>query len=168
MVHKPPPSGGFLQWWSNDQTFFNEVVHRAQPIQHLGLGLKSSSAQQREAAAGLARAAAGEGSARRGAIDVAIRGPPYAPDTRNLMFKRLTCRACPASQTSLSIATLPFLYFASGHTFFTQSLQERLGFLPVCVHTTFQFGDTAEFTWGKRSRLREKNLWAVDDDSYYS
>ena len=168
MVHKPPPSGGFLQWWSNDQTFFNEVVHRAQPIQHLGLGLKSSSAQQREAAAGLARAAAGEGSARRGAIDAAIRGAPYAPETRNLMFKRLTCRACPASQTSLSIATLPFLYFASGHTFFTQSLQERLGFLPVCVHTTFQFGDTAEFTWGKRSRLREKNLWAVDDDGYYS
>ena len=79
----------------------------------------------------------------------------------------LACYSCPSSQTSLVIGTLPFLFFASGHTFFTQSLQERMGFLPVCVHTTFQFGDTAEFTWGKRSRLREKRLWAVDDDGYY-
>ena len=39
--------------------------------------------------------------------------------------------------------------------------------MPVCVHTTFQFGDTAEFTWGKRSRLREKRMWKVDDDGYY-
>ena len=35
------------------------------------------------------------------------------------------------------------------------------------MHTTFQFGDTAEFTWGKRNRLREHKLWLVDDDSYY-
>lgn len=87
---------------------------------------------------------------------------------RNLQFKRLTCRACGgAGQLPLTIGTLPYLHFASGHTFFTQSLQERNGFLPTCVHTTFQFGDTAEFTWGKRSRLREKSLWAVDDDGYY-
>ena len=42
-----------------------------------------------------------------------------------------------------------------------------MGFTPVSVHTTFQFGDTPEFTWGKRNRLREKQLWLVDDDSYY-
>ena len=29
---------------------------------------------------------------------------------------------------------------------------------PITVHFTFQFGDTAEFAWGKRSRLREKRL----------
>ena len=28
MINRPPPSGGFLQWWSNDQTFFNEVGAR--------------------------------------------------------------------------------------------------------------------------------------------
>ena len=88
-------------------------------------------------------------------------------ELRNVLFKRMTCHLCAESVAVLTIATLPFLYFASGHTFFTQSLQERMGFLPVCVHTTFQFGDTAEFTWGKRSRLREKRLWAVDDESYF-
>ena len=72
------------------------------------------------------------------------------------------CRACGGEgQLPLAIGTLPYLHFASGHTFFTQSLQERNGFMPACVHTTFQFGDTAEFTWGKRSRLREKGLSLV-------
>lgn len=45
--------------------------------------------------------------------------------------------------------------------------QARRGFSPVAVHTTFQFCDTAEFAWGKRSRLRERLLWLVDTDSYY-
>ena len=36
------------------------------------------------------------------------------------------------------------------------------------MHTTFQFGDTAEFAWGKRSRLRERLLWEVDDADYYA
>ena len=82
----------------------------------------------------------------------------------------------------MSIATFPFLHFASGHTYFTQSLQDRGapavidgsnrpthgGFTPVAVHTTFQFGDTAEFAWGKRSRLREKLLWKVDAPHYFA
>ena len=52
----------------------------------------------------------------------------------------------------VSIATFPFLHFASGHTYFTQSLQDRgapgvhdgsnrregVGFTPIAVHTTFQ------------------------------
>ena len=64
MINRPPPSGGFLQWWSNDQTFFNEVIHRAQPIHQVGSGLKSSRKDQREAAAKFALAAAAEGSPR--------------------------------------------------------------------------------------------------------
>ena len=178
MINRPPPSGGFLQWWSNDQTFFNEVIHRAQPIHQVGSGLKSSRKDQREAAAKFALAAAAEGSPRSKMLSQAIEkvenlhtdgqaGYRDLLSLRNPLFKRLTCHLCPESVTVLTIATLPYLYFASGHTFFTQSLQERMGFLPVCVHTTFQFGDTAEFTWGKRSRLREKRLWAVDDDGYY-
>ena len=184
MVNRPPPSGGFLQWWSNDQTFFNEVVHRAQPIANLGTGLKSAFAAQREAAAAVARQASREESHRRAEVDGAMRmvasllgqsgGGRGSGDSqafaglRNLMFKRLLCHACTAQSTALIIGTLPFLHFASGHTFFTQSLQERNGFLPACVHTTFQFGDTAEFTWGKRSRLRERRLWAVDEPSYFT
>ena len=208
MVERPPPSGGFLQWWSNDQTFFNEVVHRATEMRQLGLGLKASSDAIRREAAGLVRRATplAEGRlkhleatlANMTALHAAI--PPQEADLlargtrlpgtwrdyeqvtdrrprtaaqyfaalRNVQFKRLTCRACGGEgQLPLAIGTLPYLHFASGHTFFTQSLQERNGFMPACVHTTFQFGDTAEFTWGKRSRLREKGLWAVDDDGYY-
>ena len=41
-------------------------------------------------------------------------------------------------------------------------------FTPVAVHTTFQFGDTAEFAWGKRSRLRERLLWKVDQPHYFA
>ena len=72
-------------------------------------------------------------------------------------------------EKKFAVSTLPYLNFASGHTFFTQSLQKRWNVSDgVCaVHTTFQFGDTAEFTWGKRSRLREARLWAVDDESYF-
>lgn len=47
------------------------------------------------------------------------------------------------------------------------SRQARRGFSPVAVHTTFQFCDTAEFAWGKRSRLRERLMWLVDPDTYY-
>ena len=73
-----------------------------------------------------------------------------------------------SAEQVFSIATFPFELFASGHTYFTQSLQPRRGFVPVAVHTTFQFGDTAEFAWGKRSRLRERLLWKVDKDDYFT
>ena len=72
------------------------------------------------------------------------------------------------ARVQYSITTLPYDFFASGHTFFSQSLQARRGFEPVAVHTTFQFGDTAEFAWGKRSRLRERLLWLVDPPEYYA
>ena len=42
---------------------------------------------------------------------------------RNPLLKRMTCPLCEEKQTILTIATLPYLHFASGHTFFTQSLQ---------------------------------------------
>ena len=48
---------GFLQWWSNDQTFFNEVVHRAQPMAQLGLALKAADGATRDSAAEIVRAA---------------------------------------------------------------------------------------------------------------
>ena len=70
----------------------------------------------------------------------------------------------PVPQT---VGTFPIAEVSNGHTFFVQKLHDIVGVPPVCVHTTFQFGDTAEFTWGKRSRLREKQMWRVDDDGYY-
>lgn len=121
--------------WSNDQTFFNEVVHRAQPI--TGFSLKSPLASQREAAAAIIRAKS-DSPQRQAHLAAAlarvavlhkdgIAGGGTARtemrELRNLQFKRMTCHACAGSSTSLVIGTLPFLYFASGHTFFTQSLQ---------------------------------------------
>ena len=184
MKERPPPSGGFLQWWSNDQTFFNEVVHRAVPLKALELGLKDPKPDRRAAAAAHVRAATDPRSPRLARLERALTGMEQmhaaraagqaaeagrgVEAVRNVMFKRLGCAGCAEQKLVLSIATLPFEHFASGHTFFTQSLQERRGFLPACVHTTFQFGDTAEFTWGKRSRLREKRLWDVDEDVYFA
>ena len=73
MVHKPPPSGGFLQWWSNDQTFFNEVVHRAQPIGSLGLSLKAPSQATRAQAKAMAlEAYATNSPARKAILDAAF------------------------------------------------------------------------------------------------
>ena len=94
----------------------------------------------------------------------AAAGGTYA-DARGVMIKRY---ARGSAEQVFSIATFPFELFASGHTYFTQSLQPRRGFVPVAVHTTFQFGDTAEFAWGKRSRLRERLLWKVDKDDYFT
>ena len=86
-------------------------------------------------------------------------------DVRGLQFRSRI--GCDGQHHSFAIGTFPYELFASGHTFFSQSLQLRRGFSPVAVHTTFQFCDTAEFAWGKRSRLRERLLWLVDPDSYY-
>ena len=68
----------------------------------------------------------------------------------------------------VSIATFPFLHFASGHTYFTQSLQDRgapgvhdgsnrregVGFTPVAVHTTFQVRARGRARGRVRGRVR--------------
>ena len=171
-IAKLPPA--MLQWWSNDQTFFNEVVHRARPL----AALKAPAAAERAKAAAHLRETTAE--ARRPLLEESLTalealrigpgaqraaaGGTYA-DARGVMIKRY---ARGSAEQVFSIATFPFELFASGHTYFTQSLQPRRGFVPVAVHTTFQFGDTAEFAWGKRSRLRERLLWKVDKDDYFT
>ena len=191
MVKVSQMSSSFVQWWVNDQTFFNEVVHSARTMGEAERALKAHHASARQVAIDqlgkmvfgasqkkqlelafakveTLRARGADGDAAIGAI-------------RGLIFKMLQCASpmqCLAGasygtgraglQMPFTVATFPFLHFASGHTYFTQSLQDRLGFAPVSVHTTFQFGDTPEFTWGKRNRLREKLLWLVDDDTYYT
>lgn len=92
-----------------------------------------------------------------------------------------------ANGTAL-LGVLPVADYASGHTFFVQRLAERgsgeaAGLLaaaagggdaarappppppphPTVVHATFQFSGTP----GKRHRLRERRLWAVDPPEYY-
>ena len=182
-------SSHMVQWWTNDQTFFNEVVHGSS-TDH-SADIKARSADGRQKAAAQLRAAS-PSKARLAQLDTALaliegahaRGDDASKKTlrelRGLTFKRVSCTADLGARGSadvclgrgrqvqtVTLATFPFMHFASGHTFFTQSLQERLGYTPISVHTTFQFGDTPEFTWGKRNRLREKRLWLVDDDAYY-
>ena len=186
MVKVARLNSGMVQWWTNDQTFFNEVVHSA-PTVHAAQ-LKSSKPDAREFGARQLRAAS-PSPARLAQLERALRqvtsahaaGPAAARQMvetmRGLVFKRVGCRthepganAClqeGQADQLVTITTFPYLHFASGHTYFTQSLQDRLGFTPVSVHTTFQFGDTPEFTWGKRNRLRERRLWLVDEESYY-
>ena len=178
---------GMLQWWSNDQTFFNEVVHRA-TLMHT---LKDPMPEGRTAAAEYMRGST-RTPARRAALASALevlqalrQASRDSADrkqyraVRGVLVKRIKRGG---AAVPVSIATFPFLHFASGHTYFTQSLQDRGapgvhdgsnrlehgGFTPVAVHTTFQFGDTAEFAWGKRSRLREKLLWKVDAPHYFA
>jgi len=178
---------GMLQWWSNDQTFFNEVVHRA-TLMHT---LKDPMPEGRTAAAEYMRGSM-RTPARRAALASALevlqalrQASRDSADrkqyraVRGVLVKRIKRGG---AAVPVSIATFPFLHFASGHTYFTQSLQDRGapgvhdgsnrlehgGFTPVAVHTTCQFGDTAEFAWGKRSRLREKLLWKVDAPHYFA
>jgi len=158
-----------LQWWSNDQTFFNEVIHRGAAAGTL----KDDIVAQAGTSRAMSFMASTNHAAKQQKLQEAMasvlalrRGNPGAyAATRGVLFKYISREG---QRIPMSLATFPFMYFASGHTFFTQSLQPRLGFLPVAVHTTFQFGDTAEFAWGKRERLRERQLWAVDSDDYFA
>ena len=157
-----------LQWWSNDQTFFNEVLHRAGV--HLALKL-GTPAERREAEDLLVQSTRHPTKLARLEADLTKLSSLRARDAltyaqvRGILFKKVRLGE---QRVGVSVATFPFKHFASGHTYFTQSLQDRMGFVPVAVHTTFQFGDTAEFAWGKRSRLREKLLWKVDSDDYFT
>ena len=57
--------------------------------------------------------------------------------------------------------------FANGHTYFVQQVH-RHGRSPYSVHLTYQYGDHASFAFGKRMRLRQAGLWAMEEVDYYS
>ena len=185
-------ASSMVQWWTNDQTFFNEVVHQARTMADAVSSLKGKTAAvrslstellQQMAPGGLLPARMQRATQAVEAAHAALQAAGGAAggaersslsEIRGLVFKQMACATreqClgrDAGVVPFTITTFPYLHFASGHTYFTQSLQDRLGFAPVAVHTTFQFGDTPEFTWGKRNRLRERGLWLVDDDTYYA
>ena len=43
----------------------------------------------------------------------------------------------------------------------------QYGVKAVALHATYQFGDSPEYSFGKRERLRRAGLWLVDDENYY-
>ena len=57
--------------------------------------------------------------------------------------------------------------FANGHTYFVQQVH-RHGREPYSVHLTYQYGDHASFAFGKRQRLRQAGLWAMEEADYYA
>ena len=61
------------------------------------------------------------------------------------------------------VGALPLSLFCGGQTYFVQRLHEKLRVRPLVVHTTYQFSQAR----GKRQRLREHGLWALDDAAYY-
>ena len=82
----------------------------------------------------------------------------------------LSSRMYRAMGGNVTIGLLPLVYVANGHTFF---VQHRCAFcrggicvacasappLPIAVHTTYQYGDSDTFAYGKRARLVQAGLW---------
>ena len=62
----------------------------------------------------------------------------------------------------VTIGTFPIAEVSNGHTFFVQKLHDIVGVPPVCVHTTYQYGDATTYAYGKRERLRDAHLLLLE------
>lgn len=82
------------------------------------------------------------------------------PGYRSLMF---------AANNTIRLGVLPVALFSNGHTFFVQEhhLHHPEDGQPYAVHMTYQYGDTHEYAYGKRQRLRQHGLWYADDGTDY-
>ena len=86
---------------------------------------------------------------------------PTDPDLRALyLFKRRFGQ----TNSTVTIGTFPIAEISNGHTFFVQKLHSIVGVPPVCVHTTYQYGDATTYAFGKRERLRDEHLWLLDEE----
>ena len=74
-----------------------------------------------------------------------------------------------AANNTLRMGVLPVASFANGHTFFVQEhhVHHPEDGAPYSVHTTYQYGDSHEYAYGKRQRLRQHGLWFVDESAYW-
>lgn len=68
----------------------------------------------------------------------------------------------------VSMGTFPLTRFCNGHVFFVNRLPERFGFQTAAVHATYQFADEKTYSFGKRHRLRQAQLWHMDADDYFT
>jgi hypothetical protein len=75
-----------------------------------------------------------------------------------------------AANSTIRMGVLPLAQFSNGHTFFVQQhhIYHPEDGAPYAVHTTYQYGDSKEYAYGKRQRLRQHGLWFVEDDEYWS
>ena len=154
--------------WRDDQSTLNDMVRQGMaPLCHDGGG------------------GGGGGSDGHAAVNVAAAalGRCAAGQARN------SSRLYSADQGRLTLGLLPLSAISNGHTYFVQhphafcappcsrtaaaaprarpslpslpSLSPGVE-MPLGVHTTFQFGDSAGFAYGKRERMRQAGLWRPD------
>lgn len=71
----------------------------------------------------------------------------------------------PNVSLSLLVGIFSIFDVTNGHTFFVQQLQLATARSPLAVHATHTFGDLPDFPYGKRQRLRDWGLWAVEDEN---
>ena len=92
--------------------------------------------------------------------------PPYPVDEKlgEPRDEAAIARAAadPSAGVQVTIGTFPIAEVSNGHTFFVQKLHDIVGVPPVCVHTTYQYGDATTYAYGKRERLRDAHLWLLD------
>jgi hypothetical protein len=66
-----------------------------------------------------------------------------------------------AANATLKLGVLPNWLFGSGHTYFVQAHHEThpTDGSPFSVHLTYQYGDTGNYAFGKRERMRQVRLY---------
>ena len=69
-----------------------------------------------------------------------------------------------AANATLRLGVLPNWLFGNGHTYFVQwhHLARPEDGEPYSVHMTYQYGDTGEYAYGKRERMRQAGIWRAD------
>ena len=74
------------------------------------------------------------------------------------------------ANATIRMGVLPNYQFSNGHTYFVQEHQKYHpeDGKPYAVHTTYQYGDSSAYAYGKRERLRQHGLWYVDPKSYWT
>ena len=75
-----------------------------------------------------------------------------------------------AANATLRLGVLPNWLFGNGHTYFVQwhhKTHPEDG-NPFSVHLTYQYGDTGQYAYGKRERMRQAGIWDSDPRSYYA
>ena len=74
-----------------------------------------------------------------------------------------------AANATLRLGVLPNWLFGNGHTYFVQwhHLAHPEDGEPYSVHLTYQYGDTGQYAYGKRERMRQAGIWRSDPPSYY-
>lgn len=75
-----------------------------------------------------------------------------------------------AANATLRLGVLPNWLFGNGHTYFVQwhHLAHPEDGEPYSVHLTYQYGDTGQYAYGKRERMRQAGIWHSDPEGYYS